>query len=618
MQNLISRFALVQLFTALALMLFVALSVVNVNALERVKIDSNNNLVTEFNTPLRGAPFFLDRFGIADSMEKKLSTYENYFNSVIGTYKLNMVRCAPWIGNHTYYKFDGDQQDHQDRFDIMLDNCVQWAENNDIYAIVNYHTKFNTVLNAGYVKGFWDRYAPRYKNKKHVIYELVNEPEIESVKREMQGIYNHVRALAPNTHMILWSVYDPDKISANEIKNATPNINYQTDNVSVGWHNYWDVNNPTAWNKADSYAAAGLPVINTEFWSLSSQNNLPISYGSIADNVRFAENRGRSWTLWAPYLNYESSSQGYSHDQLKFTNEFINAVKNGAYTIAGEGYEDNVYATGLDGQYWTKWGGSIGYNGAAGTITNPAPGGESSNGGSSNSVSFNSAPSSVDLSGNFTVTAGYSAAGNRDLVLEVFNQQSGAWLGQKIVQVSAGSGSRNITASVGNISAGSYRLKLGIRNRGADWRNSYQDIYRDNVSASGNNSSANNSVSTKPTIRLNASNANQVSSGVQRYDGWGVGNFGPGSWVKFSQVDLGVNGYDEVRARIGANGSGQIEVRAQRVGGPLLATINFSGNDFSNLIWRSSSFPAWEYPQEIYFVMKSGWANLGGVEFIDR
>lgn len=592
----------------------------NTNALERVRIDSNNNVVSDRNSPLRGAPFFLDRFGIAaetGGMEANLTTYRNYFNSVVRDYKLNMVRCSPWIGKHTYFTFGSNQADHEDKFDILLDNCVQWAEDNDIYAIVNYHTEFDTVLNADYVKRFWDRYAPRFRNKKHVMFELVNEPNVESVKREMQGIYDHVRNLAPSTHMILWSLYDPTKITAQEIKDSTPTIDYQNDNVSVGWHNYLDLGNPGTWDRADDFAANGLPIINTEFWSLSSQNDLPISYGSIADNVRFGESRGRSWTLWAPYFHYEDSNKNYSHDELKFSSTFVDAVRNGGFTIGNpEFWSNGDYAAGLNGEYWTKWGPSIGYNGSAGTISNDSSGGSSnSSGTTTNTIGFAQAPSNVNLSGNFTVSASYSASGNRDLVLEVFNQNTGVWLGEAKAQVTRGTGTQNITARVGAIPAGTYRLKLSIRDRKASWQSYYQQVFRDNVQAGG--SSNNNNAGTKPTINLNASFADQVSNGVQRYDGWGVGNYGPGAWVKFNRVDLGVKGYDRIRVQLATNGSGQIEVRAQSLTGPVLATVNYSGNDYSKFIWRESSFPAWEYPQTLYFVVKSGWANMGGIQLID-
>ena len=575
------------------------------SAADRVKIDTNNNVVTEFGGPLRGAPFFMDVNSTTEyggGMITKLGTYESYFKQAIRDNNLNAVRCAPWVGNHDFFRFDGEQSNHRKYFDVIIENCVQWAKDEDVYAILNYHTQYQTDLNPGLVKRFWDIYAPQYKNETHVVFELVNEPTIQSARDHMQEIHDHVRALAPNTHLILWSLFDPTEITAAGIKAATPSIDYSRDNVSVGWHNYRDIDDYATFERAQEFRNAGIPAINTEFWSLSDRNDLPISYGHIADNIRELEDRGFSWMNWGPYLNYEATSVGDTHDQLKFTGEFRDAVEDGARTIATQGGLSNGdYRSGLGGQYWSKWSGSLSINGSE----TPTP--------IENTVGFDTYPGRVDLSGNFTATANYTATARRQVVLSVFDQPTNTYLGQTRKVVQPGSGSVTLTTSLGSIPAGRYRLKFDIRDVRGSWRTSYQVANRRDIIASADSG-------TKPTITLNAADANAVSDGVVRYSGAGVGNFGPGAWVKFNRVDLGEDGYDRIRARISTAGSGQLEVRAQRLDGPVLATINFSGNsyDFSDGIWRSSDFPAWEYPQVLYFRVKSGWANLGDIQLIDN
>ena len=579
------------------------------SAVERVGVDADNNVVTEFGTPIRGVPFFLDAFAVADfldGMSVNLPTYEDYYRRGLQESQMNAVRCSPWMGMHEYFAFDGDQAFDQAQYDILLDNCVQWAEDNDVYAIVNYHTQFGTVLQPDLVKGFWDVYAPRYEGKTHVVFELVNEPEIESAKREMQGIYDHVRALAPDTHMILWSVFDPTVITAQEIKASTPGIDYQADNVSVGWHNYRDVGDTGGYDRVDEFAAAGLPVINTEFWSLTDRNNYPISYGSIADNVRVSEARGRSWMLWGPFLNYEVVSTGVTHDQLKFSSTFIDAVRNGARTNATDpSLQNDVFRAGLDGQYWTKWGPSV--------DVEETPGPDSPV--FVDTIGFGAFPERVDLSGNFTVTADYEAVTARDLVLEIFDQPTNTYLGQETVTVQPGRGSQAITASIGPIPAGTYQLKLGIRPVGADFRASLQDIFQPGVVAADPNAP-----DLKPTITLRPDEAEKVARGVIQYPGAGVGNYGPGSWVLFPRVELGLGGYDRIRARIASTLTGQIEVRAQRLNGPVLATIDYSGDsfDFQDTVWQEADFAPWEHTQRLYFVVTSGFANLAEIEIIDE
>ena len=237
-------------------------------------------------------------------------------------------------------------------------------------------------------------------------------------------------------------------------------------------------------------------------------------------------------------------------------------------------------------------------------------------------MSFANPPSVISLSGDISVQINYSAPGDRDLVLEVFNQNSGAWLGQGKKEVSYGSGTIEVSASVGTLSAGTYKIKIGIRNRGGQWYDSHKDVYHHDLQASNtsgnNNGSGSGSTDTKPMIAFNASEADALSDGVQAWSGWGVGYFGPGRWVKFSQVDLGVGGYSQININLATSGEAVLEVRAQSLSGPLLTTLSFSRASFGEFSLKSASFPRWEHPQDLYFTMKSGWANMGNVQIIDN
>ena len=575
--------------------------------LERATVSADNHLVTAFGTPLRGAPFFLGVYSTWDyngGMVTRLPEYREYFLRAVSENNLSAVRCAPWVGNHEFFRFDRDQQFHQDNFDIILDNCVAWAEEAGIYAIVNYHTQYNTRINAAYTKGFWDRYAPRYQSQPHVIFELINEPNVRTAKKTMQGIYDHVRAMAPDTHMILWSLADPTAMSASDIRRATPGIDYAADNVSVGWHNYRDVGDLTGFDHADGWREAGLPIINTEYWSLTDRNDFPISYGHIADNVRESEARGHSWIGWGPYLNYEVTSRAVPHETVAFTPEFRDAVVNGATTLATQsGLSNGEFREGL-GSFWDRWSPSI----------TPGGGGEPPT--FEDTVAFGSAPGQVDLSGVFNVTADYVALGARDLVLEVYRQGDGAFLGEGRTTVAEGSGTVAVSASVGPIEAGLYRLVLTSRDTGADRTNPYGTATRDNVSAQGDGGGGN----VKPTLTLNAADHNGTSGGVDTYPGTGVGNMGPGSWVKFRRVDLGEGGYARVRLQIASAGPGVMEVRRGKANGQLLATVAFDGTsyDFADAVWRSAPLEFVEYRQNLFFRVSSGYANLADIQFVDE
>lgn len=70
----------------------------------------------------------------------------------------------------------------------------------------------NGWFDPNLVRAFWDVYAPRYANRTHVLYEIINNPEINcaepfadaTMDMELQT-YAQIRALAPDTHVVMFS-----------------------------------------------------------------------------------------------------------------------------------------------------------------------------------------------------------------------------------------------------------------------------------------------------------------------------------------------------------------------------------------------------------------------------
>lgn len=147
-----------------------------------------------------------------------------------------------------------------------LDTWVNAAAQYGFYVIVDYHPVGGyDALDA---REWWKVIAPRYKDRTHVIYELINEPAKWSsgeytppVRNFQSELYTLVRGLAPNTHTILWS-FPKTKTEVSggttmlEVVQATSGISYQ--NASISFHSYgWHATNTN--NLKRQYA-----VINTE------------------------------------------------------------------------------------------------------------------------------------------------------------------------------------------------------------------------------------------------------------------------------------------------------------------------------------------------------------------
>jgi hypothetical protein len=287
----------------------------------RVRI-VNGNVVTDQGVELRGAPFFMSIFN-TQHMRNNETTYRDYFNDVKNNYGMNCVRICPWIGNWEYNI--ATDTNHYNQIIYMLDKVVQWAEDAGIYAVINCHTKFNTKVNVAKSQEFWNIVAPRYKDKTHVVYEITNEPDLITVRTNMDDMYAYVRERAPDTHLICWSVADPGVISQadpdapsdssratifslQDIQNAS-SISYT--NASVGFHVYpWNANGDTRrWDKAKGFRDAGYPVICTEFMCFQNADTIPIHYDYVTSNIRDARAYGMSWIQWCPRFNYASIDQ---------------------------------------------------------------------------------------------------------------------------------------------------------------------------------------------------------------------------------------------------------------------------------------------------------------------
>ena len=295
----------------------------------RVYVDNNKNVVADNGEALRGAPFFLDTFMIKD-MRQNEALYREYFRDMSRNYKMNVVRVSPWIGKWTYMQKGSIwYENHKSDITYMVDKVIKWAEEDGIYVMLNLHTEFGTVVKMKPFQDFWDLFATKYKDHTHVIYEAINEPHIQTANVHAYDMYKYLRDRAPQTHIILWSVNDPEKVSVKDIQKYSNGIDYS--NASMGWHSYETIiRKDLRWAIGNEYREAGIPSICTEFYSLTRANWFPIDYDFMMDNIKFAEDGNFSWVTWAPRANYRalnvddlSADTNVTHEEARFSDTFF-------------------------------------------------------------------------------------------------------------------------------------------------------------------------------------------------------------------------------------------------------------------------------------------------------
>ena len=249
----------------------------------------DGTLVTDNRTLLRGA-FYNDK-PQEGNMWATSPTKEDI--AAVKEYGLNCI--------HIYHE-DANQID-PGYWAPVLDSVVKWTEELGLYLIIL--PGWWGGLESDFIYRFWDFYAPRYKDKTHVIYEIANEPgpnppdylSFDSGTLEMERkVYDTIRTRAPETHIILMSPWKLYSEFVSDIKKLGSGIDWS--NASIGAHGYW----MTAQDMVpymDSVQKAGYALIMTEYQSVDNRlanlavmrvlEQKSISYSSHLSIVRIAD-----------------------------------------------------------------------------------------------------------------------------------------------------------------------------------------------------------------------------------------------------------------------------------------------------------------------------------------
>jgi len=122
---------------------------------------------------------------------------------LVDSWGINLFRPAMYVGK-------GDKAEMLE----LVNNIVDWCEELGIYVLIDWHiltpgdpNHWLTGSGAGQwnARTFWETIAALYKDKKHVLYEIANEPNGVSwgaVKAYHNTIIGAIRAIDPETIII--------------------------------------------------------------------------------------------------------------------------------------------------------------------------------------------------------------------------------------------------------------------------------------------------------------------------------------------------------------------------------------------------------------------------------
>ena len=128
----------------------------------------------------------------------------------------------------------------------------------------------------GELKKFWSVVAPRYKNRPHVFYEMVNEPVsgsphwgnvsqyTDKVIADLKSVYDIMRSGAPDTHIVLFSPANlyPNCDSYAAMIAKMRGIDWSK--TSVGFHHY---------NGTKKFGEGGLKCLRQKYPLIMTETN---------------------------------------------------------------------------------------------------------------------------------------------------------------------------------------------------------------------------------------------------------------------------------------------------------------------------------------------------------
>ncbi|HEY0512264.1 MAG TPA: cellulase family glycosylhydrolase [Thermoanaerobaculia bacterium] len=241
----------------------------------------------------------------------------------------------------------------------QIDTLVDWTAQDGLYLII---TIGNVANQGGYdynfARGFWNFYAPRYKNRTHVIYEIYNEPQVDvstwtsqpsssatlQLERDM---YTLIRTYAPSTPVLLFSygLFSNGPAVLQDVQALGSTVNWS--NAAIAFHGYsslTDIKNTLAYVKN-----AGYPCIQTEFFNTSNNaQDVPqteyyedsrtswmtfLLLDATLDDTRFKNPLDQGWIVWvADYGTWPATSTPPLNQTVA-----IKATVNGKWVTAGSG-----------------------------------------------------------------------------------------------------------------------------------------------------------------------------------------------------------------------------------------------------------------------------------------
>lgn len=223
----------------------------------------------------------------------------NAFTSLRDDWKCDIVRLAMYVEETNGYKTDPEG------WKAKIDRWVDQIGALGMYCLIDWHTLSDNDpnININIAKDFWDHMSKTHKGKKHVLYEICNEPNgvnWGTIKNYANVIIPIIRANDPETIIIvgtpMWSGKPIDVVNGGPLTGANAY------NVMYAFHFY--AASHSSYRSEVQSAAGSIPIFATE-WGLSDASgngNINTGEGQLWMDIFNGSNSGSqkiSWCNWS-------------------------------------------------------------------------------------------------------------------------------------------------------------------------------------------------------------------------------------------------------------------------------------------------------------------------------
>lgn len=234
---------------------------------------------------------------------------EDGIKTLVNDWGIDIFRVA--IYTHEWGGYTTGQWKSKDDYNAYIDELVDVCEKYGIYCMIDWHVlnqgsgNPNNTLNEAIP--FWEYMSKKHKDKKHVLYEICNEPNGSSVswnvvKEYADKVIPAIRANDPSTIVICgtptWS-QDVDKAAENPLT---------YDNVMYTLHFYSGTHTDYLRQKGEVALSKGLPLFVTEFGTSRADGNGGVFLEECDRWMDWMKKHNISWCNWSIAGKAETSN----------------------------------------------------------------------------------------------------------------------------------------------------------------------------------------------------------------------------------------------------------------------------------------------------------------------